>query len=244
MRSRVKGRREQFGPFRWGLRKKAAALSGLILAAGALVGAIQTIVSNTKPWVCSIGIPLSWCQPPTPPETWSLEVGGSGGEAFTPITCRTGQVMVGLYGRDVGGPVIFSIGPICATAHFSWRQKLASPPTASNKGDYVGTARGNSFELMCPANTVVIGTELRSAIVSTNFGAFNYLVVPLALRCSSVLTSADASLITTVSGAGEPPALASRKPFFCPDGSAAYGIKGRTGQFIDALSLGCRTTSN
>jgi hypothetical protein len=155
--------------------------------------------------------------------------------------------MVGLYGRAIDrtlGPFVFSIGPICAAARFSWRHKLISLPSETlRKGDIVGRDAGEPFELKCPANTVVIGSHLQSAIMSTNFGSFNYLIVPLVLRCSSVLSD-DPSLIATVSGAGEPLSSASRKGFFCLDGSAAYGIKGQTGQFIDALSLGCRAPQN
>ena len=233
----------------WGLKEKVIAVVGFIVGLAALVTAVQTIATHSKPWICSAGAPIPWCRPPNPPENWSSEWGGTkGGEAFTPITCRSAETMVGLYGRAIDrtiGPFVFSIGPICAAARFSWRHKLISLPAETlRKADFVGRDAGEPFELKCPANTVVIGSELQSAVMATNFGSFNYLIVPLVLRCSSVLSSADPSLIATVSGAGEPPSHASRQPFFCLDGSAAYGIKGRSGQFIDALSVGCRAPQN
>jgi hypothetical protein len=94
---------------------------------------------------------------------------------------------------------------------------------------------------MCPANTVVIGTELVAASLRVSDGnTHNYLVVPLALRCSSILSSADSSSINSVIGTGEPVSNASFRAFYCPDGNVGFGLKGRAGDFIDALSLGCR----
>jgi hypothetical protein len=86
---------------------------------------------------------------------------------------------------------------------------------------------------------VVVGSGFSSAIIKTNWGMGNYVVAPLVLRCASALGAADAPT-KTVTGAGEVLAFASRKPFACPEGSAAFGIKGRSGQFIDAISMGCR----
>jgi hypothetical protein len=150
------------------------------------------------------------------------------------------QVLVGLYGKANIGPFIYSIAPICAAVLYNQRHQIASLSADLSKGDEVGSGQGDPFELKCPSNMLVIGSEWDSAIVNTNFGAHDYLVAPLRLRCASVLSSADASPIKTISEAGERQTSASAKPFSCPDGSAAFGIGGRAGQFIDALSLGCR----
>jgi hypothetical protein len=108
-----------------------------------------------------------------------------------------------------------------------------------------GTKSGNPFELMCPAGTVAIGATAQSAALGVRdpdgqYSRHDYLVVPLMLKCSSVLNAADASAIKTVKGAGDSPGNASQTPFDCPDGSVAFGVKGRSGDFIDALALGCR----
>jgi hypothetical protein len=227
------------------LTKKILALSSLVGAAVALVAGINALITDTKPWVCALAS-FSWCQTPGPPETWSDYVGGPGGSPFGPLTCRPEQALVGLYGRAIGqniGPFVFAVGPICAPAHFNWRYRLtALSADALTKGDFAGSRTlGNPFELMCPSGTVVIGATTQSASVQTNDGGrHDYLVVPLTLKCSSVLSSNDTSAIKIISGAGEALANASQKPFYCPDGNAAFGIKGRSGDFIDALSLGCR----
>jgi len=222
-----------------GLTKKIVALTGFIVALGALVGAVNTVLTGTKSWVCGIGLALPWCESPAA-DTWSLEVGGQGGDPFNPITCRPDQALVGLHGR-FGEPVIFSVGPICAPARFNRTHQITSLSVeALSKGDTVGSSQGDPFELKCPSNMVVIGSELAASFIDTRGGSHYNLVGPLALRCSTALSSAYASSIKTVSGAGSRLPQASIKPFSCPDGSAAFGIKGRAGQYLDALSLGCR----
>ncbi len=227
-----------------GLTKKIIAATGFIVALGALVGAVNTVVTGTKSWVCGIGLPFSWCESPAPADTWSLEVGGQGGDPFNPITCRSDQALVGLYGKlgdPVTFPVIYSIAPICAPVRFNRTHQITSLSVeALSKGDAVGSSKGDPFELKCPSNMVVTGSEFSASFVNTIGGPHYNLVGPLALRCSTALSSADASSIKTVSGAGSRLPQASIKPFSCPDGSAAFGIKGRAGQYLDALSLGCR----
>jgi hypothetical protein len=87
----------------------------------------------------------------------------------------------------------------------------------------------------------VIGADLASAWLKMADGnGHQYLVGPLTLRCSNILSSADSSLIKTATGAGDPITIASYRTVYCPDGNVGFGVKGRAGQFIDALSLGCR----
>ncbi len=69
-------RRQQMN---WGLREKVVAIVGFIVGVAALVTAVQTIATHSKPWICSVGAPISWCRPPNPPETWSSEWGGTKG---------------------------------------------------------------------------------------------------------------------------------------------------------------------
>ncbi len=233
------------------LKRGWAAVTGGIIGLGALITAINTIFTDTKPWVCNIPGISYLCETPGPPETWSDYLGGPGGNPFDPLTCGPEQALVGLYGRAIDqtiGPFVFAVGPICAPAHFNWRHRLTSlSSNALTKVELAGTKPGNSFELMCPAGTVVVGITAQSAAMgvtdpSGQSSRHDYLVVPLALKCSSVLNSADASAIQTVTGSGESPGNASQKPFDCPNGNVAFGIKGRSGDFVDALSLGCRRT--
>ncbi len=230
------------------LTRRILAISALVGALVALAAGINALVTDTKPWICSI-FSFSWCETPGPAETWSDAAGGPGGSPFGPLTCRREQALVGLYGRAIDqtiGPFVFSVGPICAPAHFNWRYQLTSLSSdALTKGESAGSQRGTPFKLMCPSGTVVIGATAQSASLEVNDGSghvsrHDYLVVPLILKCSSVLNAADTSAIKTITGAGESLPNASQKPFNCPDGNVAFGIKGRSGDFIDALALGCR----
>jgi hypothetical protein len=232
------------------LTKTILTVSALVGALGALAAGINALVTDTKPWVCLLAS-FSWCETQGPAETWSENVGGPGGSPFGPLTCHPEQALVGLYGRAIAqnvGPFVFSIGPVCAPAHFNWRGRLTSLSAgALTKGETAGSQRGNSFELLCPSGTVVVGATSDSASMPVNDGLGNiskhdYLVVPLSLKCSNVLSTGNDSAIRTVTGAGEPLGNASQKPFYCPDGNVAFGIKGRSGDFVDALSLGCRRT--
>jgi hypothetical protein len=227
-----------------GLRKKLLVAAGFLVSLGALVSAINTILTGTKPWVCGIGLPFSWCEQPRAADTWSIDVGGIGGSQFDPITCGTGQVLVGLSGKvRSDDPFIYAVGPICAVAHFDRKHHPASVSVgAVSRGDEVGSDPGKPFELKCPPNTVVVGSELSSDVfdLKVGFGWQTYLVAPLVLKCSSVLSSEDESKITRVPGAGGRRPVASKKPFSCPDGLAAFGIRGRNQAFVDAIALGCR----
>jgi hypothetical protein len=222
-----------------GLTAKILALTGAIAAIFGLADAIQSGINKTESWTCGTKISFPWCHAPGPAETWSDEVGGPGGAVFSPITCGPDELLVGVHGKTGDGPFIFSIGPVCATFRVDWKHQITSISQARRKGDEIGSNQGDPFEFTCPSNMVAIGAELDSAVINTNFGPHEYLVVPLNLRCSSVLSS-DNPTWTTVIGAGKRLTHASRKPFTCPRGSAAFGIKGRAGQFVDAASLGCR----
>jgi hypothetical protein len=172
-------------------------------------------------------------------EIWSDEVGGPGGAIFSPLTCQGDELLVGIFGKSGPAPFVFSMGPICATAQFNSTHRPISISQRDRDGDEIGSNQGAPFRLRCPANMVAIGYDFDSAVVNTNFGLHEYLVVPLKLRCSNVPITNIPSL-STVAQPGERQGNASHKPFQCPNGSIVYGIRGRAGQFIDAVSLGCR----
>jgi hypothetical protein len=233
---------DQMGNAAAGRRRNIVLIvAGFIVSLGAVVAAINTIVTDGKGLTCGHGLQFRWCDLPIVPDSWSVGVGGPGGNPFNPITCRAEQVLIGLYGKADSGPFIYSIGPICAAARFNqYRQIVSLAADTMSKGDEVGSEQGAPFELKCPSNMFVIGYELDSAVINTNFGPNEYLAAPLRLRCSSILSAANTSLFQTASGVQKRQANASGKPFFCPDGAAAFGIKGNAGQFVDALSVGCR----
>ena len=226
-----------------GIAKKIAFLIAFVGGAAGLFANYKVLVSDPNSFACAVGLPLSWCAAPPPIEKWSNEVGGSGGGLFSQITCAANQAIVGLYGKKGGDnfPIIYSVGPICATAQFDRTHALKSRSEKNVKGDQVGSDEGDAFELMCPQNMVVVGSEFASSPISTNHGVFVYLIAPLKLRCSDALRASDPSSVKSVLGDGRLGARASRQPFSCPDGSAAFGIGGKAGQFVDALSLGCRS---
>jgi hypothetical protein len=182
---------------------------------------------------------------------WGQEVGGSGGFPFGPLTCRSGEALVGLYGKDKdtgagSGPFIFSIGPICAPVRF---EGIINPRPITlgipSRGDEVGSDQGVPFELRCPPKTVVVGSELASSAISVidqlgNTSVGTFLIDHLTLRCSGALHIANHGLVSNVSRPGtQISSFKTHNPFLCPDGNAAIGIKGRAGQWIDALSIGC-----
>lgn len=227
-----------------GLKFFTTTVQGRMVAITAGIGIIFAFVDNvvglvtrTGSFTCMIIGSLSWC--PAPAETWSDAVGGPGGATFSPITCRSDEVLVGLFGRAGGAPFVFSMGPICATAKFNWRHRPISVSQSTRDGNEVGSNQGHTFHLKCPPNMVAVGYDFDSAVVNTNFGLHEYLVVPLKLRCANLPLTGSAAF-TSVAQPGERQGNASHKPFQCPNNSVMHGIKGRAGQFVDAVILGCR----
>ena len=202
------------------------------------IDAVAGLANHTEPFVCTVVGSLPWC--PAPTEKWSDEVGGQGGARFSALTCRDDELLVGVFGKASREPFVYSIGPICAVAKFNWRHKLTSVSDTVRNGEEIGSGQGDAFSLKCPSGMFTIGYLFDSAVVGTNFGPHEYLVSPLRLRCSSV-SATDNPSPNVVAMTGQAQSNASRKPFQCPNGSAAFGIKGRAGQFVDAISLGCRS---
>jgi hypothetical protein len=208
------------------LRALVVAVFAILLAVIALVAILYSEESKSKRTLTS------------PTETWSVEVGGSGGSLFGPLACQPDEAMVGLFGKAFAQDFrVFSIGPICAKVRIvpgSHSQQLSIG--APRKGDEAGASNGNPFELNCPANMVVTGSELQS--VGFDNGS-TYLIDHLTLKCSKEIQNA-ASVEAVVKPEAAPISFATRQPFSCPEGTIAIGIRGRAGQWIDALSIGCR----
>ena len=204
----------------------------------ALYDSVVKITQIAEPLTCKGLSSLPWCES-GPNETWSDEAGGTGGSAFSEIKCQDSEVLVGLFGRVGEEPFVFSIGPICAMAQIDWWHRVFSVSHEARKAEDIGGTKGDPFELKCPPDALAVGYDLDSAVVETNFGAHEFLVKPLKLRCSGIPTGNNNSW-SAVAGTGVRQPNASHKPFACPTGSVAFGIKGRAGQFVDALSLGCR----
>jgi hypothetical protein len=229
--------------------RRIAAWTSAIGVLLAFLGGIEAMLNKSASYTCYIatnfGISLPWCAPPDRAEAWSLEAGGSPGKPFGPLVCSDGEALVGVFGRAGVGPFIRAIGPVCTTARFDRHHELVSSWSAVRKGDpVVGTSRGDSFDLLCPNNMVVVGYELDSSQIHTSFdgkdaGWHEYLVAPMSIRCASGL-STDAKSKSTVSQVGQPQDNANRMPFQCANGSGAFGIKGTFGNFINTVGFGCR----
>ena len=231
----------------WGITKKITSLTGLLIAVAGLIAAINALWPAIEQWGVDIGALSS--RKPVATVTWSKAFGGPGGDAFEPIECREGEVMIGLYGRAIAagvGPFVFSIAPVCAAARFDRKGELVSVASdAPHKLPQVGNGQGEMFDLTCPARMTVIGSNLATGSFPTQFGGKDtgiqrFLVAPLVLNCASSVRDTDARTTSSVNAAGDPQPVATREPFICPDRTAAFGIKGHAGNFIDSLVIGCR----
>jgi hypothetical protein len=214
------------------------AATSAIAAVIAFFDAVAAISHRVEPLTCKVGVSLSWCDT-VHDAIWSDEVGGPGGNVFSPIGCQDTEVLVGLFGQIGGDPFVSSIGPICAPAKLNWKRQLMSISARTNNVEEIGGIGGSRFELKCPVDSVVVGYDFDSAVVGTNFGPHEYLVAPLKLRCSN-LQNLEKGSWQTIQGSGQRQGNASHKPFSCPKGALAFGVKGRAGQWVDAISLGCR----
>lgn len=221
-------------------RKLLASTAAITLLLGFLA-AVEGLYQQIEPLTCALGISLPWCKKASLIETWSDEVGGPGGRPFSPLACHDSDVLTGIFGKAGGGPFVYSIGPICASAKFNQKHQLSALSGNAQRGDEIGSSQGSPFELACPPNMAVVGYDLDSSIVGTLFAGqsefHEYLVTPLKLRCSGIATAGSPT--NTIAQAGPRQSNASAKPFVCPNGSTAYAIKG-AGQFVDAVSIGCR----
>ncbi|MFG1293520.1 hypothetical protein [Xanthobacter versatilis] len=220
---------------------------GRLIAATATVTAIIAfsdsivqLAQRVGNFTCSVWHPLPWCEPVERNLIWSNEAGGPGGQKFGPFTCDKGEALVGLFGRAGNGPFVISAGPICAPVSLSFSGNFVSTGIGrARPQDEVGGQGGSPYDLRCPANSVAIGFDFDSAIVNTNFGQHEFLVAPLKLRCSDLSKGSKANL-ESVAAEGGRVSNASHRPFQCPAGSIGFAIQGRSGDFVDAIGLGCR----
>ncbi len=149
-------------------------------------------------------------------------VGGNGGAAFD-LSCSATEVLVGMHGTT--GTYVNSVGPRCVAV--------------DNAGNWVGTPRdgersggggGTAYSQTCPVGQAVTGFTAGSGQYVNRIG----------LRCQD-LTAAQAvsGPITTLADIGTGGATSG--PFDC--GAIADGVLGRSGSWMDAFGLQCRSTS-
>ena len=163
--------------------------------------------------------------------------GGTGGLPFNSL-CLPGEALIGVSGTSGTDKnyLVFSVAPVCARIYLDRSSSNISVGNSRN-GESVGSNMGSSpFKLLCPEQTVVVGSELRAAL----FGPLNYVVRPLQLKCSKFLTARDELAIVPVSAPGDILSYATFRSFTCPSGYVGSGIHGRAGQWIDALGIECR----
>lgn len=225
----------RLGSLATNLRATIVAITAAIAIVIGFIDAVAAFANHTVPVACMISGYIPWC--PKPVESWSDEVGGRGGAEFSALRCGENELLVGVFGK-ADRTFIYSIGPICAAAQFDWRRKLKSASETVRNGEEIGSDRGNSFSLKCAAGMFAVGYLFDSSVVGTNLGPNEYLVSPLRLRCSSVPATDKPPVVVAMEGTAQ--SNASRKPFRCPDATSAFGIKGKAGQFVDSIRLGCR----
>ncbi len=232
------GLRARLRAFFGDLRAIVVAITAAIAIVVAFIDAVAGLYNRTEPLLCSVIPQLPWCPKTSTSLSWSNEVGGPGGTEFGTTTCRADELLVGLAGR-ADNTFVYSVGPICAPGSFNAKHQLTFVSEATRNGEQAGSDRGTEFSLKCPIGMFVIGYQFDSAVIGTNFGPHEYLTSPLRLRCSAVSADNRASTVVAMPGAAQ--TNASHKSFLCDDGSGAFGIKGRAGQFVDAIRLGCRS---
>ena len=173
--------------------------------------------------------------------SWGPIMGGPGGGPFE-ISCEDDEILIGLSGRtnQQSDFRIFNIGPLCSKVRFekaAWSShitvRLLGEPT---EGDHNGSQMGDPFTVRCPANEAVIGAVLSSVPSTTG----EYLGNHLTIRCSKNVSGSEQGSIESISIPGQSINFATERSFECPKGQVASAIKGRAGQWIDALGIGCR----
>lgn len=179
------------------------------------------------------------------PETvWSALSGGDGGKAFE-AHCGKDSALVGIGGRlgEPGDARVFQIRAICSNIVLQpalGGQKSAHLSNSITKLDWFGSQQGEPFELVCPLGQWIIGSNF----FNTSFSSGSvFLINRLEISCSDSLPDQVALPSKTLATARENVSFASASPFTCPAGTIAQAIRGRAGQWIDSLGIGCSAIS-
>jgi len=146
--------------------------------------------------------------------------GSNGGNAFAPVDCPTGSVVIGLAGR--AGDDIDQTRIVCAP-----KPALTPPTTLFVAGGNGGTDYGGA--LTCAAGEAVSGVF--GATRGSSSGWIDYLGV----TCTNLVT--QGSYNTGTVGSAQAPVFFALS---CPAGKQVIGVEGRQGLLLDQISIRCK----
>lgn len=218
-----------------------------VLDAGSAVDA-ATPTSDAGPGIdaAPLGIDAGSTSPVEPTGT-SVESGvisGGGGSPFSPISCATGDVVIGIDAdfkeATDNGDGFCHVKAVCGRLQGDGqggvtRTQTTMVPAGSGIGSCGSVTPDDLGTLLCPNDTVVVGYR---AIRS---GLYN-VPTQMQLHCGTVSSSgAVLSREYTldygkVVGTPNGPSTVD-----CPDPGVGTGIYGRSGEVIDALGLQCKS---
>ncbi|TAK55032.1 MAG: hypothetical protein EPO25_05115 [Gammaproteobacteria bacterium] len=163
---------------------------------------------------------------PTLAVDYTSTAGGGGGTSYS-VGCGANQALVGVKGY--AGSYIDGLQGICAQISYdgSW---LGTAVETS----FAGKSTGRSFSLVCPAGHAVSGVKGRA-------GSY---IDQLKVRCGRLgpngrLSSYGDYLGGTAGSTGG----SAFGPFDCSSSQPAQLIRGKAGNWIDSLGLGCATVN-
>ena len=175
----------------------------------------------------------------------AASVGGSGGNAFSPVYCPTGYIAVGIRGAQSphgfggGGHWITQIGLVCQKIDFGARGLSATGYSTVITGG--GNTAGQET-ILCPAGQVLVGLEMTA---DTSLG---YAVLKTAEPQCQVVSFGDPAAPTAPLLAG---AIYDRNDSFgsnygsglptasCTSGQFILGFGGRVGAALDLFTPYC-----
>ncbi len=155
---------------------------------------------------------------------YTATIGGAGGGAFQ-LSCAIDETLVGVYGRY--GTYVNQIGPQCVKVD-QFGRWIGDPVQRLVTGTLTS---GTAFDKLCP----------RDAAVSGFRGSAAQYVNQIELECRALtpsggLTGAGSYLGMTGTAGGTAQALQT-----CGTGNPVYALYGRSGSWIDAVGVLCRT---
>jgi hypothetical protein len=144
------------------------------------------------------------------------------------LSCNSDETLVGVYGNSAG-TYVNRVGAQCVAIDRDGH--WVGDPV--NRGSS-GTINGDAYSKTCPRDSAISGFRGRGSI----------FVDQLDFECQAVgsggkLTGAG-TFLGPVGGTGGTP----QGPYRCSSGNAAYRLVGRSGGWLDAFGMECRTSPN
>jgi hypothetical protein len=184
---------------------------------------------------------------PVEPTGTSVESGvlsGGGGSPFGPVSCATGDVVIGIDAdfkeATDNGDGFCHVKAVCGRLQGNGlggvtRTQTTMVPAGSGIGNCGSVTPDDLGTLLCPNDTVVVGYR---AIRS---GLYN-VPTQMQLHCGSVSSSgAVLSREYTLDYGKVVGTPIGPNTVDCPDPRVGSGIYGRSGEVIDALGLHCKS---